>query len=115
MGRLDRYNKTVEIELMPLNNEWRVTNFVIGTSTVQLDAAPLDLRRSLIAMHVGGPGAGGTVYIGPHAKVDVTGPDRGFAVSDGEPFFLMNDLGQDLEIWAIAYQAGVEFLLMEAA
>ena len=118
---LDRYRTTAHLQEVPLNDQWRVLNFIVGTTAVQLDTSALDLRRAILIQILNGIALGGaTLYYASHPKVSTTGPDRGVPITElGGPgpgaFTHMNEIGQDLEVWVIADVAGVDVQLMEAS
>lgn len=105
------YRSQANAQLVPLNDAWQVRNITVGTSSIRLDLPPLDQRRAILIQVIGS----GTAFIGPGAKVSAVGADRGHPVIAGTPLTNFDELGEDLELWAIGNVAGIDLQLLEAA
>lgn len=117
-----RYRADGEMELVPLNRAWKVTNVNVGTSAARIVNPPLAQRR-LVVVRNEEPDGGNTVFVGVEESEDGSGdleigcatPDltEGYNIPPGEERVI--EVGEDQTLVAAADGAATPIQVLEAA
>lgn len=102
---------TVTAEVVPLNNEWRVTNVTVGFVAVLLVAASLSQRRLVVIRNLH---LTNTLFFSAESCVAASLVNRGHPVPPGEesePFAV----GPGVTIFGISNDSPTEVQVLEAA
>lgn len=107
-----RYRPNFSVQLVPLNDDWRVINSTAVGSGAAVDltgGTPLDMRRAFLLKVLSGV----TIFVGPTSAVTAAGALRGFQIKRGEAMPAL--FGQDMGVWGITAAGTADVQLLEGA